>query len=126
MLEYHLDRTSGILSLEPRAPLTARDFDALSLDVDGYLTTHNTLAGIVLSLEHVPGWANLTALLRHMRFVANHHERVCRIAVLTNNALLRYLPKIAGYIVDPEFHVFESGQRSAAINWINSAKGKNW
>ncbi len=63
MLEYHLDRTSGILSLEPRAPLTARDFDALSLDVDGYLATHNTLAGIVLSLEHVPGWVNLAALL---------------------------------------------------------------
>ena len=45
MLEYHLDRTSGILSLEPRAPLTARDFDVLSIDVDGYLATHNTLAG---------------------------------------------------------------------------------
>lgn len=106
MLEYNLDMTSGIVSLEPKGPLTAKDFEALSIDVDGYLATHNTLAGIILNLEHMPGWANFSALFRHIKFVVNHHERVSRIAVLTDHPLLKYLPKIAGFFVDPEFHVF--------------------
>ncbi|ARN82623.1 STAS/SEC14 domain-containing protein [Methylocystis bryophila] len=121
MLDYHLDKTSGVLTLEPKGPLTVDDFKALTADVDGYLASHLTLAGLVLKIEHVPGWESFAALIQHVTFVSNHHERVARVAVLTDNSLLKIAPEIAAHFAHPEFRVFASGDRAGALNWLKSA-----
>ena len=55
MLDYKLERASGILIIEPKAPLTVDDFKALTADVGRYLASHDTLTGILLGVAHVPG-----------------------------------------------------------------------
>jgi hypothetical protein len=64
MLDYKLERASGILIIEPKAPLTVDDFKALTADVDRYLASHDTLTGILLGVAHVPGWENFAAMSR--------------------------------------------------------------
>lgn len=87
------------MSLEPKALLTAGDFEALSTDVDGYFATHNALTGIVLNLEHMPGWAKFPALLRYMKFVASHYHRVTQIAVLTDQPTLKWNNQLRKIVV---------------------------
>jgi len=123
MLDYHLDKTSGIVSLEPKGPLTVDDFAALTADIDGYLATHNNLTGLLLSVEHVPGWESFAALVQHIKFVRDHHKRVARIAVLTDNSLLKIAPEIAAHFAHPEFRIFASDERAGAVEWLRSLLG---
>jgi hypothetical protein len=39
MLDYNLEKASGILTIEPKAPLTVDDFKALTADVDRFEAT---------------------------------------------------------------------------------------
>jgi hypothetical protein len=121
MLDYNLDNTSGILTLEPKAPLTVADFKALAAHVDGYLASHDNLKGILLSVPHVPGWENFAALVQHMRFARDHHKRIARVAVLTDSSLLKIVPEIAAHFAHPEFRVFGSGERVGAVDWLKGA-----
>ncbi len=121
MLDYGLDKTSGILTLEPNGPLTVEDFKAITADVDGYLSSHSNLTGILLTVAHVPGWENFSAFVQHMRFARDHHKRISRFAVLTDNSLLKIPPQIAAHFAHPEFRVFASDDRANAINWLTGA-----
>ncbi len=120
MLDYNLDKTFGILTLEPRARLTADDFKALTADVDAHLSSHDNLTGILLSVVHFPGWDNLAGLIQHMRFVRDHQRRIAR--VVTDNSFLKIPPEIAAHFAHPEFRVFASGDRAAAVDWLKRAQ----
>ncbi len=122
MLDHNLDATSGILTLEPKAPLMADDFNALAAEVDGYLASHEHLTGILLIVAHVPGWENFAALVQHMRFARDHHKRIARVAVLTDNRLLKIAPEIAAHFAHPEFRTFASGDRTGAVDWLKAAQ----
>ena len=101
MIDYNLDKTSGILTLEPKSALTVNDFKSLTEEVDGYLANHDKLTGMMISIAHVPAWENFAALVQHLRFARDHHKRIARVAVLTDNSLLKIAPKIAAHFVHP-------------------------
>lgn len=122
MLEHALDRNTGILSVEPKAALTAQDFQAVASEVDGYLADHNNLTGLLLKAEHFPGWQSFAALIEHMKFVHDHHKRIARIAVLTDNALLTIPPHIASHFVAPEIKVFGASQTTDALAWLREGR----
>ena len=67
MIDYNLDKTSGILTLEPKSALTVNDFKSLTEEVDGYLANHDKLTGMMISIAHVPAWENFAALVQHVR-----------------------------------------------------------
>jgi hypothetical protein len=123
MLDYNLDQTSGILALEPKGSLTVDDFKALTADVDAYLAGHDNLTGILLTVAHFPGWESFAALVQHMRFVRDHQKRINRIALLTDNSVLKIPPAVAAHFAHPDFRVFASGNRAAAMNWLKDAQG---
>ena len=122
MLKYHLDDTVGILSVEPKAPLAAEDFRALTADVDAYLTSHESLTGLLLSVTHFPGWESFAGLFEHMRFVRDHQKRIARVAVVTDNPRLKILPQIAAYFAHPEFRVFAGADRVGALAWLKDGQ----
>ena len=69
MLAYHLNESTGIVELRPRGRLEARDFASLALTVDGYLEDHGKLRGVVVEVDHFPGWDDWDAISAHLRFV---------------------------------------------------------
>jgi hypothetical protein len=121
-LDYDLEKASGILTIEPKAPLTVDDFKTLTADVDRYLASHDTWNGILLGVAHVPGRENFAAFIQHMRFVRDHQKRIARVAVLTDNSLLKIAPEIAAHLAHPEFRVFASGDRAGAVDWLKGAQ----
>jgi hypothetical protein len=121
MLDYHLDQNTGILSIRPTEKLTVEDFKTLTTDGDAYLGSGRNLAGLLLAVERVPGWDSFAAVVQHIRFVRDHQKRIARVAVVTDNSLLKIPPQIAGHFAHPEFRVFPSADHAGAENWLKSA-----
>jgi hypothetical protein len=118
MLEFHLLQDKGVLTLEPKAALTADDFKALAATVDPYLLEKDNLKGILISAAAFPGWDSFAALIEHMKFVRDHQRRIARVAVSTNNALLKIPPQIAARFAHPKFRVFSLAERDEALAWL--------
>ena len=110
---------AGIVVIEVAAPLRVADFDALAATVDSWLATHDALQGVVVHARAVPGWENLRALLRHLRFVRDHHRRVRRVALAVDGALADLAPTVAGHFVRAQLRRFAYDQLDAAIAWAS-------
>lgn len=121
MFEHSLDETTGVLSLSPSAALTSDDFRKLAAEVDPYIAGHGELRGLLLTLDHFGGWDSFAAMVDHMRFVRDHQRHVSRIAVVTDNPLLKIPPHIATHFAHPEIRVFALDEKAAALDWLKAA-----
>ncbi len=118
MLKHQLLLPEGILILEPDAPLEATDFDALACEIDPYIVEHGKLSGLMIHAKAFPGWANVDAFLAHMQFVKSHHQKIVRLAMVTDSKLLGELPKIAGHLVHVQVKHFSESQHEDALRWL--------
>jgi hypothetical protein len=108
---------SGVVVVEVTEPLRAQDFDALAATADSWLATHDELAGIVLHARAFPGWENLGGLLRHVRFVRDHHRTVRRVALATDGLLADLAPRLADHFVAADIRHFGHDELDEAIAW---------
>ncbi len=118
MLNHKLLSPDAIVILEPTAPLEAADFAALAREVDPIIAEHGKLNGVMVHVKAFPGWANLEALLAHLRFVESHHQKLRRLAVVSDSRLLTELPKIVGHLVHPEVKHFAESEYESALQWL--------
>jgi hypothetical protein len=121
MLAYHLDESTGIVELRPRGRLEARDFASLALTVDGYLEDHGKLRGVVVEVDHFPGWDDWDAIGAHLRFVRQHLPRIERVALVTDNPWLEPLPEVLNLITPVEVRRFPAERRGEAFAWVATA-----
>ena len=108
---------SGVVVLEVTAPLSTADVEALAATVDSWLAAHDVLQGVVVHARTVPGWENLTALRRHVRFVREHHRKVRRVALAADGALADLAPAVAGHVVQAQLRHFGYDALDDAIAW---------
>src|SRR6476469_9785945 len=80
-VSHYLMSESGVLVVEVTAPLRAQAFEALAATADAWLETHDALPGVVIHARQFPGWENAASMLRHFRFVRDHHRAVRRVAL---------------------------------------------
>ncbi|MBE0626171.1 MAG: STAS/SEC14 domain-containing protein [Burkholderiales bacterium] len=118
MIQYELLREQGILILRPEAALQSEDFAAVAKLVDPYIESHGDLRGLMIDAPSFPGWENFAALLSHLRFVRDHHRRIRRVAVVSDDPLLGVAPKIAGHFLSAELKTFAAMERAAALAWL--------
>ena len=121
MLNHKLLLPEGILVLEPDAPLQAADFEGLAHEIDPYIAEHGKLPGLMIHARAFPGWANLDAFLAHMRFIEGHHQKIHRLAVVTNSSLLTEIPRIAAHLVRAEVKQFPEAAYEDALRWLRDA-----
>jgi hypothetical protein len=121
MINHKLLLPEGILVLEPDAPLQAADFEGLAREIDPYIAEHGKLTGLMIHARAFPGWANLDAFLAHMRFIESHHQKIHRLAVVTNSSLLTEVPKIAAHLVRAEVKQFPESAYEDALRWLRDA-----
>jgi len=65
----------------------------------------------------VPGWENLAALLRHLRFVHDHHRRIGRVALAVDGTLAGLASAVADHVVRPQLRHFGYAALDDAIAW---------
>lgn len=121
MIKRELLEDAGVLIVTPEGPLNASDFEDIAALVDPYVEEHGKLNGLLIYVEHFPGWENFAALLSHLRFVQDHHKKVKRVAAVTDSGVLSVLPKIANHFVKADVQHFNYDQKDQALLWV--AKG---
>jgi hypothetical protein len=119
MIKAELDKTKGILHARPSGPLEAADFDRLSALADPYIAQKGELAGIMIEVKEFPGWKNLSGMVRHFKFVRNHHRKIRRVALVTNARIGSIAEKFARHFVAAEVKRFPAEHVGEAKRWIS-------
>lgn len=120
-VSHRLAPEAGVIVVEVSEPLRAEDFDALGLTADGWLQTHDRLAGIVIHARAFPGWENIGGLVRHVRFVRDHHRKVGRVALAADSKLAGLAPHLANHFVQAEVRHFGYDELDDAVTWASAS-----
>jgi tRNA U38,U39,U40 pseudouridine synthase TruA len=115
-------RNQNILVITPQGPLEKADFDTIAKEVDPVIASKGKVSGLMINMKSFPGWRNFAAFAAHLKFVADHHRGIERIAVVTNGRLLKIIPRIAGYFVHPEIRLFGLNQKEQALSWLETGR----
>jgi hypothetical protein len=115
---------SGVIVVEVTEPLRAQDFDSLAATADAWLATHDEVPGVVLHARAFPGWENVGGLLRHVRFVRDHHRTVRRVALAADTKLADLLPRLTEHFVQAELRHFGYDELDDAIAWAAGPHGR--
>jgi SpoIIAA-like len=111
---------SGVLVVEVTQALRSQDFDAIALTADTWIEAHGRLHGLVIHAKAFPGWENLGALMRHIRFVRDHQRKITRVAVSADSKLASIVPHIGEHFVKAEVRAFGYDDLEQAIAWAGS------
>jgi len=111
----------GVIVVEVTQALRARDFDELAATADTWIEAHGHLQGLVIHARRFPGWENLGGLIRHVRFVRDHHRKIKRIALSADGELATLAPRLGEHFVQAEVKSFAYDALDAAIAWAAGA-----
>jgi len=112
---------SGVLVVDASQPLRSQDFDSIALTADTWIEAHGKLNGLVIHARRFPGWENLGALMKHVRFVRDHHRKIARIAVAADSAMASIAPSIAEHFVKADVKAFRYDEVDRAIEWAGAS-----
>jgi len=118
MINHKLLRTEGILILTPDSPLESADFENLAQEIDPYIEQNGKLHGLMLDAESFSGWKDFAGLVAHLKFVKNHHQKIQKVAVVSDSSFLSFAPKIASHFVQAEVKHFPRSQKEDAFHWL--------
>lgn len=68
-----------------------------------------------------PGWLNLEAAIAHLQLIERYHQKIKRLTIVSDNALLSALPNFAATLVHPEVKHFSESEYDDALSWHRSS-----
>jgi len=120
MIQHELRRDTGILIVTPQGPLEKTDFEMLAREVDPYIEAKGRLNGLMVQAKSFPGWHDFAALVSHLKFVKDHHQRIAKVAAVTDNGFLSILPSIVKHFGRADVRHFDYGDKENALKWLGS------
>lgn len=120
MLKYELLKDKSILIVSPQAPLESKDFENLKSEVDPYINAMGELKGLMIYVESFPGWDNLAAFLSHIKFIKNHHQKIEKVAAVTDSGFLSIMPRVASHFIQADVRHFAWINKDEAMDWLAS------
>ena len=123
MLNVKLDEVSGIATLKPDGALSEKDFKSASSVIDPYIEKTGKLKGLIISTRKFPGWESFSSLIKHFKFVKDHHKKLSRVAIVTDSVLGDFAERIVTHFVSAEIKHFAFDELSKAQSWILNAGG---
>lgn len=85
-----------------------------------FLESKGKLAGLTICAKSFPGWESFGALVSHLKFVADHHRRIERIAAVTDSGFLKIVPRIASHFVQAKIRHFDFEEKDRALAWLET------
>ena len=121
MLKVELDRENAMAVLEPHGALSKEDFDKAAAVIDPFIEETGRLNGIIIYTESFPGWENFAGLSEHIVFIKNHHQKIKRLAFVTDMKVIDYTKTIAAPFIEAQIKIFPYSEFDEARAWIVSA-----
>ena len=119
MIKHQLLRDQGILIVTPEGPLESADFEKLAQEVDPYIEEKGMLNGLMIYTEKFPGWDDFAALVSHFKFVKNHHQKIKKVAAVTDSGFVSIAPRLANHFVQADIRHFDYPDKESALEWLN-------
>lgn len=121
MISFVILREEGIVVIEPSGALEQADFARLTREIDSYINDKGQMNGLIIHTKAFPGWESFEAFTHHMKFVKDHHQKVKRVAVVTDSKFMSLAPNIAYHFVSAEIKHFDYTGMDEAKEWILEA-----
>ncbi len=118
MLSVTVDEKNLIAILEPTGRLSESDFQSVAQAVDPLIDRFGHINGIIIHTKSFPGWESFAALCMHLHFVRNHHEKVSRIALVTDSFVGNFAELIASHFIKAEIQLFPYHDLEKANKWV--------
>ena len=118
MLGYSILKPEGILELKPGESLNKEDFARLTAFVDAYLADHASLHGVLIHARSFPGWEDFAGFTAHLRFVRSHHQKIERLALVTDSPVARVAEALARHFVAAQIRHFPLADHAKALDWL--------
>lgn len=118
MLNVHLDEVKGIVYLEPLGKLSKDDFEAVAGIIDPYIEKAGKLNGLIVNVESFPGWDSFATLIRHLKFIKNHHQKISRVAFVTDSPIGGFAEHVASHFISAIIKHFSFDRLEDARKWI--------
>jgi len=80
------------------------------------------MAGVMIYTKSFPGWESFGAFVSHLKFVADHHRKIKRIAAVTDSEFLKIVPRIADHFVQAEIKHFDFDEKEKALAWLEAGR----
>lgn len=93
--------------------------------MDPYIEAYGRLNGLLISAKLFPGWKDFAALVSHLRFVKNHHQKIRKVAAVTDSGFLSIMPHIATHFGDAEVKHFDYRAKDRALDWHSDSRLEN-
>lgn len=119
MLRITEDPARNCLLLEPSGALSPRDLDTLIARFDRYVNERDRIPNLVIRAVSFPTWTDFATLLKHLRFIRDHHRMVRKVALVSDARALDIAPRIAGHFVSAEIRHFPAKDYAAALDWVS-------
>jgi hypothetical protein len=120
VIQSELLRDKGILIVTPEGPLEKSDFEQLAKEIDPFIAAKGRLTGVMIYTKSFPGWDSFGAFLSHLRFVADHHRQIERVAIVTDSQFRKILPRIADHFAKAQIRDFEFAHKAPALAWLET------
>ncbi len=121
MIHVELDEATGIAVLKPDGALSEKDFEAASGVIDPYIEKSGKLEGLIIFTRKFPGWESFGSLIKHLKFVKEHHKKLSHVAIVTDSVLGNFAEKIVSHFVSAEIKHFAFDEFGKAQSWILNA-----
>jgi len=119
MIDVQLEAESAIVTVRPSEALTEEDFQLVASVVDPFVEHRGNLTGLIIHAEAgFPGWADFAGLIAHLGFVRNHHRKIKRVALVTDDSVAAHLPGLASHFVAAEIKAFSGDSLEEARQWL--------
>jgi hypothetical protein len=120
MIKFELLRDRSLLLITPHGPLEKEDFEQLAKEIDPFIAANGKLVGVMIHAKSFPGWESFGALVSHLKFVADHHRQIERVAAVTDSGFLKIVPRIASHFVRAQIKHFEFKEEDRALAWLEA------
>jgi hypothetical protein len=110
-----------VLVVRPGGPIAREDVATLTRTVDEYLAGHPKISGVMVETRAFPGFASVGAFADYARFIADHHARVRRLALVTDSALAPVAEFMANHVVGLQMRHFPFAEGTSALAWLRSS-----
>jgi hypothetical protein len=120
MITHKILADDAITIVKPTGPLSEEDFTELTETVDKYLESHDSLKGLLIHTKQFPGWEDFEGLIGHIKFVRDHHQKIKKVALVTDSSMASMAPKLANHFVSAEVKSFEYDRIDDALTWLRS------
>ena len=123
-LSFELLRDRHVLILRPRGELEAGDFERVAAEVDPMIEQTGGLRGLMVVAEEFEGWEDFAAFVSHLRFVKDHHRKIGRVALVTNDSVVAMGPRLLRHFIAAEVRRFPTSAKDKALGWVSEVKGR--